>query len=135
MVIALIFRDVAKHLTLGGGGGGGYRRTLPEIRSSMLRIYLKYNNYIIEVFLIDFHCDTKFAKKGGAGCPPPENVYIFEAPLSKHYGYNFTKITTLLIICKFYLKMSKFILELSFTVRFTPPNPLSISTSLLILDS
>jgi hypothetical protein len=52
-----------------------------------------------------------FLRKEGAGGLPPENVYIFEAPLSKNYGYNFTKITTLLIICKFYLKMSKFILE------------------------
>jgi hypothetical protein len=46
----------------------------------MLKIYLKYNNYIIEVFLIDFHCDTKFPKKKVCGGPPPENVYIFEAP-------------------------------------------------------
>ena len=52
----------------------------------MLKIYLKYNNYIIELFLIDFHCDTKFPKKRGCGGPPPENVYIFEAPLLHFFG-------------------------------------------------
>jgi hypothetical protein len=49
------------------GGGGG--RVLPEIWTSI----------IIELFLIDFHCHTKFTTKRESGGPPPENVYIFEA--------------------------------------------------------
>ena len=76
--------------------------------------------------MIDWHSHTKFWEKGGSGGPLPENVYIFEAlglnfwrflkQIRKQIackwtvfyknGYHFTKVITLL--CKFYLKMSKF---------------------------
>jgi hypothetical protein len=83
----------------------------------MLQIYLKCNN-----FAIDLHCHTClhcqiWGEKGGlSGVPPLENVYIFEA-LALHFwrflkqickqigckwtvfyknGYDFTKIITLL---------------------------------------
>jgi hypothetical protein len=100
MVIVLIFMDVAKHLTL--GGGVGCRRILPEIWTSI----------IIELFLIDFHCHRKFPKKSECGGPPPENVYILEAPTCKRIGS--TKITTLLY------------LNFNTVVGFTPAHPLSL---------
>jgi hypothetical protein len=99
-------RDIAKHLTLGGGGG---------ICRRIIRIII-----IIELFVIDWHSHTKFWEKS------PENFYIFEAlglnfwrflkqirkkivcKFTVFYKnvYHFTKIITLL--CKLYMKMSKF---------------------------
>jgi hypothetical protein len=91
----------------------------------MLKIYLKCNNYN-KLYVIDWHAHKFRVKSGVFWGPAPENFYIFEAvgltlwrflkqirkqiayKLTVFYknGYHFTKIITLL--CKFYLKMSKF---------------------------
>jgi hypothetical protein len=131
-------RDVAKHLKL-----GECRKILPEIWTSILKIYLKCKcvMIIIELFLINFHCHTiSFRRKGRSGGFPPENVYIFEAP-GLHFwrspkqirkrigskwtvfyknGYHFTKITSLWR--KFYLKMS-----LKFKLEFYQPRSQGLS--------
>jgi hypothetical protein len=41
MVVTLTFRDVTKHLNW----GGGLSEDFPDIWTSMLKIYLKCNNY------------------------------------------------------------------------------------------
>ena len=59
-----------------GGGGGGGRRILPEILTSMLKIYLKcnlYNVIIIKLFVTDFHCHTTFREKRGLGFLPQKS--------------------------------------------------------------
>jgi hypothetical protein len=108
MVIALTFRDVAKHLKL---GGGVVNRNLPEIWTSMLKINLKCNNYnraFSDWFPLSYY--SKFPTKR-------------EVSFRRKKITTAQKITTLL--CKFYLKMSKFKLEFypSFTVGVHPPSP------------
>jgi hypothetical protein len=61
IVIALVFTDVAK------GGGGGCRRILPEIWTSMLKIYLKCNNYnraFYYYYYYYYYCYWKYSSEG-----------------------------------------------------------------------
>ena len=59
-----------------GGGGGRSQRILHEIWTSMLKIYLKVI-ILIQLFLIDFHCHTKFPKKRVVWGSSPRNFFTF----------------------------------------------------------
>jgi hypothetical protein len=68
-----VYRNIAKHLKLGGGGAGRWR-ILPEIWifNKYLRVII-----IIKLLVIDLHCHTKFREKTGVWGSSPRKLFHF----------------------------------------------------------
>jgi hypothetical protein len=64
-----------------GCAGGPPPENVYIFEAPLLHFFGCFLNYIIELFLIDFHCDTKFPKKRVCG-GPPQKMFTF---LKLHY--------------------------------------------------